>query len=333
MKFRKIFAALTAAAMLATGVGCANNGTSSGAADGKTYKIGISKMMTHDAMDKAEQGFVAALDEKGYTDKVEIDYQNGQGETANLNTIATQFVGNNVDLIFAIATPAAQAAQAQTQEIPIIGTAITDFADAGLVNSNEEPGTNVSGTTDMNPIKEQIDLMMKICPDTKVVGFLYNSSEDNSLLQIGIAKEYVESLGLSWTEKTVSNTNEVQQATTAIVEECDAIYIPTDNIFASAMATVGEVAIQAKKAVFTGETGMCYAGGLATLGLDYYNLGYEAGLMAIQVLEGADISKMAVKGASDFNYVINKDMVDALGIAIPEDLQQYISAPPAADAE
>ena len=175
--------------------------------------------------------------------------------------------------------------------------------------------------------------MMKICPDTKVVGFLYNSSEDNSLLQIGIAKEYVESLGLSWTEKTVSNTNEVQQATTAIVEECDAIYIPTDNIFASAMATVGEVAIQAKKAVFTGETGMCYAGGLATLGLDYYNLGYEAGLMAIQVLEGADISKMAVKGASDFNYVINKDMVDALGIAIPEDLQQYISAPPAADAE
>ncbi len=318
MKIKKIIAAAAAVAMLATCTACS-------ADDGK-IKIGISKMMTHDAMDRAENGFIDALNANGYDDtKVEIDAQNGQGETSNLNTIATQFVGDNVDLIFAIATPAAQAAQGQTTEIPIIGTAITDFADAGLVNSNDNPGTNVSGTTDMNPVKEQIDLMLKLVPDTKTVGFLYNSSEDNSVLQVGIAKEYVESLGLQWTEKTVSNTNEVQQATTSIVTECDAIYIPTDNIFASSMTTVYEVAVEAKMPVICGESGMVMSGGLATLGLDYYDLGYQAGLMAIRVLEGEDISKMPIEGASEFVYCINGDFAEAIGLTIPEDLQQYVT--------
>lgn len=318
MKIKKILAAAAAAAMLATCTACS--------ADNGKIKIGISKMMTHDAMDRAESGFIDALNANGYDDtKVEIDAQNGQGETSNLNTIATQFVGDNVDLIFAIATPAAQAAQGQTTEIPIIGTAITDFADAGLVNSNDNPGTNVSGTTDMNPVKEQIDLMLKFVPDAKTVGFLYNSSEDNSVLQVGIAKEYVESLGLQWTEKTVSNTNEVQQATTSIVTECDAVYIPTDNIFASSMTTVYEVAVEAKMPVICGESGMVMSGGLATLGLDYYDLGYQAGLMAIRVLEGEDISKMPIEGASEFVYCINGDFAEAIGMTIPEDLQQYVT--------
>lgn len=318
MIMKKILAAAAAAAMLAACTACSG--------DNDKIKIGISKMMTHDAMDRAESGFIDALEENGYDDsKVEIDAQNGQGETTNLNTIATQFVGNNVDLIFAIATPAAQAAQGQTTEIPIIGTAITDFADAGLVNSNENPGTNVSGTTDMNPIKEQLDLMIKLVPDTKTVGFLYNSSEDNSVLQVEVAKEYVESLGLEWVEKTVSNTNEVQQATTSIVTECDAIYIPTDNIFASSMTTVNEVAVEAKIPVICGESGMVISGGLATIGLDYYNLGYQAGLMAIRVLEGEDISKMPIESATEFSYCINGDFAEAIGMTIPEDLQQYIT--------
>lgn len=322
MKFRRILA-LTAvlAVFLLAFAGCQKN---------DKIQIGISKMMTHDAMDQAEKGFVKALEDKGYgSDKVEIDYQNGQGEPTNLNTIATQFVGKNVDLIFAIATPAAQAAQSQTTEIPIIGTAITDFADAGLVNSNENPGTNVSGTTDMNPIKEQIDLLVKLVPEVKTIGFLYNSSEDNSILQTNIAKEYVTELGLKWVEKTVSNTNEVQQATTSIVTECEAIYIPTDNIFASSMATVGEVCNEAKIPVICGESGMVKAGGLATLGLNYYDLGYQAGLMAVRVLEGEDISKMPIESASKFDYYINADTVAALGITIPADLQQYVQSPEA----
>lgn len=329
---KKITAALAAAAMLFSLTACQSGGTASttdaansgGAEASKVYKIGISKMMTHNAMDRAEEGFVQALTDGGYGEgKVEIDYQNGQGDTANLNTIATQFVGDKVDLIFAIATPAAQAAQGQTTDIPIIGTAITDFADAGLVNSNENPGTNVSGTTDMNPIEDQIDLLLKLAPETKTIGFLYNSSEDNSVLQTNIAKTYVESLGLSWVEKTVSNTNEVQQATTAIISECDAIYIPTDNIFASSMTTVGEITVEAKKLVVTGESGMVEAGGCATLGIDYYNLGYQAGKMAIRVLEGEDISTMPIESSEDFEYYINGDVANAIGLEIPEDLAQY----------
>ena len=134
---------------------------------------------------------------------------------------------------------------AQTETIPIIGTAITDYVEAGLVNSNETLGTNVSGTTDMNPVSDQIDLMPELFPETKTISFLYNSSEDNSILRTNIAKEYVESKGLAWVEKTVSNTNEVQQATTSIITECDAIYIPTNNIFASSMTIVGEICMGA----------------------------------------------------------------------------------------
>ena len=335
MKFAKKIGAIAAAAAMLTAVtACSANNTSSdsaasGAADGKTYKIGITQMMDHPALNQSNEGFIAALADKGYVDgeNITISNQNGQGETANLNTIATQFVGDEVDLIFAIATPAAQAAQGQTTEIPIIGTAITDFAVAGLVNSNENPGTNVSGTTDMNPIKEQIDLLLKLAPETKTVGFLYNSSEDNSVLQTDIAKAYLDEKGIAWTEKTVSSTNEVQQATTSIASEVDAIYIPTDNIFASSMSIVGEVAAQNKIPVITGETGMAEGGGLATLGINYYNLGYQAGLMAVRVLEGEDISTMPIEGSTEFEYYINGDTVEALGITIPEDLQQYVQTP------
>lgn len=328
MNLKKMLLAVGAAAMLTAAlVGCGNKDAGS---TQEVKKIGISKMMTHAAMDEAENGFVQALRDKGYDEsKVEIDHQNGQGDTANLNTIATQFVGSNVDLIFAIATPAAQAAQGQTTEIPIIGTAITDFAGAGLVNSNDNPGTNVSGTTDMNPVEKQIDLLTKLVPDAQTIGLLYNTSEDNSVIQINLAKKYIESKGLKWVEKTVSNTNEVQQATTSIVNECQAIYIPTDNIFASSMTTVSEVCNEKKIPVITGETGMAKAGGLATLGLNYYDLGYQAGLMAVQVLEGADIKTMAIQGASQFDYYINEDTVKALGINIPDDLKQYVASPDA----
>lgn len=353
MNIKKILAAAAAAAMACTFAGCSSSGTSSAAssgesstassgtadsstasatgdssvpADGKTFKIGVSKMMDHPALNKAQDGFVAALKDKGYEDgkNVEFDFQNGQGDTNNLNTIATQFVGNGDDLIFAIATPAAQACLGQTQTIPIIGTAITDFADAGLVESNDKPGTNVSGTTDMNPIQEQIDLLLELFPDTKTVGFLYSSSEDNSVLQVGIAKEYAESKGLSTVEKTIINTNDIQQATTSIVTECDAIYIPTDNNFASAMAMVGEICNNAKIPVICGESGMVQSGGLGTLGIDYYDLGYQAGLMAVQVLEGADISTMPIQKSTNYEYCFNADAIAAVGLTLPDKYKDFV---------
>ena len=323
----RIIAAVCTAAVAVTACGCSGDaGTNDTAAKNDHYNIGITKMMDHVALNASEEGFVAALADRGFVDgeNITIDYQNGQGESANLNTIATQFAGNNVDLIFAIATPAAQAAMAQTETIPIIGTAITDYVEAGLVNSNEAPGTNVSGTTDMNPVSDQIDLMLELFPETKTIGFLYNSSEDNSILQTNIAKEYVESKGLAWVEKTVSNTNEVQQATTSIITECDAIYIPTDNIFASSMTIVGEICMGAGVPVVCGESGMVSSGGLATLGINYFDLGYAAGNMAADVLEGADVSTMAIKGSDKFDYAFNADFAEAIGFTIPEKYAEYV---------
>ncbi len=238
---KRIFAALMAAAMLFSAAGCSGGSNGSD----KKIQIGVIQLIAHDALDKSYDGFVQALKDGGYgEDKAEIIFQNAQGETANLSTIADQYVGKNVDLIFAIATPAAQAVAGKTSDIPIIGTAVTDFAAAGLVNSNDDPETNVSGTTDMNPIEGQLDLLFELAPDTKTVGFIYNTSEDNSQLQVEIAKKYLDEKGIAYTEKTVSATNDVQQAITSLAKECDAIYIPTDNILSSSMSIVAEVTIQ-----------------------------------------------------------------------------------------
>lgn len=297
-------------------------------ASDKNFKIGIAKLLDHPALNLAEEGFVEGLKQKGYVDgeNIAIDYQNGQGESSNLNTIATQFVGNNVDLIFAIGTPAAQSCQGQTTEIPIIGTAITDFADAGLVNSNDNPGTNVSGSSDMNPIKEQIDLMLELFPETKTVGFIYTASEDNSVLQVTKVKEYLEEKGLASTEKTIINTNDIQQAMQSLVTECDAVYIPTDNNVASAMPLVASIANPAQKPVICGEINMVKSGGFGSLSVNYFNLGVQAGNMAAQVLEGADISTMPIyfQSVDEYEYGFNKDAIEALGIELPEKYKDFV---------
>jgi putative ABC transport system substrate-binding protein len=202
---------------------------------------------------------------------------------------------------------------------------VTDYVVAKLADSNEAPGGNVSGTTDMNPVKEQIDLLVKLVPDAKTVGVLYNSSEDNSILQAKMAKEAVETIGLSYVEVTVTNTNEVQQATQSIVDKCDAIYIPTDNTFASSMPVVHGVTSQSKTPVICGESGMVKSGGLATLGINYYDLGYQTGLMAIKILKGeAEPSSMPIESASGFDFAINGKVADEIGIEIPDDLKEYI---------
>lgn len=332
---RKFAAVLTAAAMLAA-AGCNGNTTtdSETSDNGEKVQIGIIQLMAHDALDQSYEGFIQALKDGGYDEsKAEITYQNGQGETTNLSTIADQYIGKNVDLIFAIATPAAQAAAGKTTEIPIIGTAITDFAEAGLVESNDNPGTNVSGTTDMNPIEGQLDLLFELAPEAKTIGFIYNSSEDNSQLQVKIAKEYLDTKGIAYTEKTVSTTNDVQQAVTSLVNDCDAIYVPTDNVLASAMSIVSEVTASSKTPVVCGESGMVKSGGLATLGINYYNLGYQAGEMAIRVLDGADISTMAIEASTNYDFCINGDVADAIGVTVPEKYADSVVRPSQESAE
>lgn len=287
--------------------------------------IGIIQLMEHVALSAAREGFIAALKDNGYEDgvNIEIDYQNGQGETSNLATIAERFVGENVDMVLAIATPAALQIASKTETIPVLGTAITDYVEARLVESNEKPGYNVSGTSDMNPIADQIALLKELVPSAQTVGVLYTSSEPNSVLQAKIAKENIEALGMKYTEVTVTSTNDVQQAVQRIVGQCDAIYIPTDNVFASSMAIVFGVTAESKTPVICSEEGMASGGGLATLGINYYDLGYQTGIMAIDVLNGANVSEMPIQFATGFNYYFNKTVADEIGFEIPEKYLPY----------
>ncbi|MBM6923448.1 ABC transporter substrate-binding protein [Hydrogenoanaerobacterium saccharovorans] len=319
---KRTLALLMASALMLSLAGCSQTGGSSSSGEAETLRIGIIQPMEHESLDAAREGFVQALADHGYIDgdTIVLDYQNAQGDSSALLTISQRFVGDDCDLVLAIGTGAAQSIASQTSEIPVLITAVTDPVDAGLVQSSEAPGTNVTGTNDMNPIREQLELIPEILPDAQTVGLLYTSSEDNSILQIEEAKAILEEMNLDYVEQTVTGSNDVQQAVQSIVTRCDAIYIPTDNTFASAMPLVGSVVMESGTPVICGATGMVEAGGLITLGLNYYNLGYQTGEMAAQVLEGADPASMPVQSQNQYDYVVNEEMLSALGMELPQSL-------------
>ena len=258
-------------------------------------------------------------------ENIEIDYQNAQGDQSNCPTIASKLVNDQSDLILAIATPAAQACANATEEIPILVTAVTDPAASGLVEDNTAPGSNISGTSDLTPVKEQLDLMMQLLPDTEKIAILYCSSESNSEIQAELAMEAAEELGIETIEATVSNSNEIQQVVQNLIGKADAIYAPTDNIIAAGMQTVSLVANPAGLPIICGEEGMVKNGGLATNGINYYNLGKQTAAMAVKILEGeAEPATMPIEYLEDVETVINAATAEELGIEIPEDLQQYV---------
>lgn len=304
--------------------------TACGAKNDEKIKIGILQLVEHQALDASREGFVDALKENGYIDgeNITIDLQNAQNDQTNLSTISDKFVSDKMDLVLCIATPAAQAMAGKTSEIPILGTAITDYVGASLAETNEKPGGNVSGTSDMNPLEQQIALILELAPDTKSICVVYNGGEANSVIQAEQAKTHIEKLGLKYEEVTVTSTNDVQQAVQSAANKADAIYIPTDNTLAASMPVVGDVVAQTKTPVVCGEGGMVLAGGLATLGIDYYKLGYQTGLMAVRLLKGeAKVGDMPIETSSDYEYVINGSMASAIGITIPEELQKYAVKP------
>lgn len=299
--------------------------TESTQSEDTVYKIGVCQLVQHDALDASYNGFIDGLKEAGFEEgkNLKIDYQNAQGEQANCATIASKLVNDQDDLILAIATPAAQAVANATSDIPIVITAVTDPAESGLVESNEAPGKNVTGTSDLNPITEQMDLLVKLVPDVKKVAVLYNSSESNSKIQADLAKEAGAKIGLEVTEATVSNSNEIQQVVQSLVGKVDAIYAPTDNMIAAGMATVAMVANENNLPIICGESGMVEAGGLATYGIDYYELGKLSGAQAAKILKGeATPAEMPIEylDASKLQVSINEDVAKQLGIEIPADL-------------
>ena len=296
-----------------------------GNADGKTYKIGAVQLAEHPALDAAYKGFVKALKDKGLEEgkNLTIDFQNAQGDISNCDTIASKLVNDGNDLLFAIATPAAQALAGKTTDIPILCTAVTDPQSSGLVNDNKKPGTNVSGTSDLTPVADQIDLLKKIIPDAKKVAIMYCSSEDNSIFQAEIAKEACEKAGLAYEEATVSESNQIQQVTESLIGKVDAIYIPTDNLLAEGMATVTQVSNANNLPCIVGEDGMCKNGGLATYSINYENLGYMAGEQAASILlDGADVKEMPIGycSAKDCVMEVNTTAAKDLGIEIPKEI-------------
>lgn len=283
------------------------------AATGDVYKIGVLQYVQHAALDASNEGFFAALDDAGIA--YEADQQNAAGEASSCDTIADTLVNNGNDLILAIATPAAQAVAGKTTEIPVILTAVTDPAESGLAESNDAPGANVTGTSDLTPVKEQMELLKEVLPDTKTVGILYCSAEANSVLQADMAKAALDDLGIAYTDLTVSNSNEIQTVVESAVGKVDALYAPTDNMIAAGMATVAMVANENGIPVICGEEGMVNEGGLATYGIDYYQLGYLAGQMAVEILtNGANPAEMPIGylAAENCALTVNEETVAAL---------------------
>ena len=292
----------------------------------QVFQIGIIQLVEHPALDAARLGFLAAFEERGVA--AEFDYQNAQRDIPTLSTIANRFVGNNVDLVLAIATPSVQAMATATDTIPIVGTAITSYEQAGVVYSNAAPGFNVTGASDMNPVEAQILMMLEFLPDLQTLGIVYSAAEANSVYQAELARGIAESLGLTVVTGTVTSAAEVQQNTLSIAGRVDAIWIPTDNTHADAIAIVGQVSLDTGVPIFPGESNMVMGGGIATLSVDYFELGRQSGMMAIEILlNGADPATMPIQFAQFYTPVVNGFMLEALGLTVPPQYADYIQFP------
>ena len=295
------------------------------AAEAQTFSIGICQLVQHPALDLATQGFKDALTEK-LGDAVSFNEQNASGDAATCAVICNQFVSDEVDLIMANATPALLAAASATNVIPILGTSVTDYGSAlGIEGFTGATGANISGTSDLAPLDGQAQMLSELFPDAKTVGIVYCSGEPNSKFQAETIAPMLTELGYTVTEYTFADSNDVANVTASACAECDVLYIPTDNTAASCTEAINNVALVEKTPIVVGEEGICKGCGVATLSISYYDIGYETGLMAAEILtEGADISTMEVRYAPQFTKEYNVSICETLGITVPED---YVAIP------
>ena len=291
-----------------------------GAEESQTYNVGICQLVQHVALDAATEGFKDALTDK-LGDAVTFDEQNAQGDSNTCSTIINSFVSNDVDLILANATPALQAAAAGTDTIPILGTAVTEYGVAlGLDDFNGTVGGNISGTSDLAPLDQQAAMLQELFPDAKNVGLLYCSAEPNSQYQVDTVKAALEDLGYTCEYYAFSDSNDLSSVVTTAVSESDVIYVPTDNTVASNTEIINNICLPEQVPVIAGEEGICSGCGVATLSIDYYDLGVATGKMAVQVLKGeANISEMPIEYAPQFTKEYDADRCEALGITVPDD--------------
>lgn len=327
--FKKLLSVALASTMVVGLAGCGNSATTNGGSDstadksGKTYTIGICQLVQHEALDAATDGFKKALKDK-LGDKVKFDEQNAAGDAPTCSTICTSFVTNNYDLILGNATAALQAAVSATDSIPVLGTSVTDYGTAlDISDWNGVTSKNVSGTTDLAPLDQQAKCIKELFPDAKNIGIIYCSSEPNSIYQSTTITKYLEDEGYKIKEYTFADSNDVASVTKSACDASDVIYIPTDNTAASCTEAINNVAGPAKTPIFAGEEGIAKGCGVATLSISYYDLGYETGEMAYDILvNGADITKMEVKTAPKFTKEYIADRADDLKVTVPDDYEK-----------
>jgi putative ABC transport system substrate-binding protein len=308
----------TGLGIMIAGLVLAGCGADEKAGDGQDdgINVGVLQYMEHDSLSLARKGFLSEFEEAGYIEgeNLVVDYQNAQGDQANLKSMSERLAGEN-DVILSIATPAAQSLANVTKEDSVLFTAVTDPVDAGLVESMNKPGMNLTGTSDIVPIEEQIALLLSVAPEAKTIGIIYNSSEPNSKIQADMAEKAIKQMGVAVKVLTVTSTNDVQQVMTTLAQEVEAVYIPTDNTLASTMPTIGEIAEEYKLPVVPGSAEMVQAGALATYGINYSDLGRQTAQMALRIIEdGEKPSEMKVETSNNLELVINEKMAKTLGI-------------------
>ena len=318
---KKLTALLLALALCVSLAACGStttNDDNNSSADAQ-YVVGICQLVQHSALDAATQGFKDTLTE-ALGDKVKFIEQNASNDIPTCGTICSGFVSEGVDLILANATPALQAAVSATQTIPILGTAVTEYGVAlDISDFSGTVGGNVSGTSDLAPLEQQAAMVLELVPDAKTAGILYCSAEANSVYQADEVQKYLEKAGLKVNVYTFADSNDVASVTATACDECDVLYIPTDNTAASCTEAINNVAQPAGVPIIAGEEGICKGCGIATLSIDYYELGVTTGKMAVKILTGeANVSEMPIEYYQNPVKKFNADLCEALNITVPE---------------
>lgn len=321
-KMKSLAAISVAGALFLSGCGSSETDNANGDSEAKTLKVGVTQIVEHPSLDAALEGFQKALEEQGL--EVEYNVQIAQGDQNNSQSIANNFVGDKVDLIFANSTPSALSALNATKEIPIVFTSVTDPVGAGLVTAMDQPGENITGTTDTHPdaIPNMVNFMNENFSGS-TVGVIYNSGEQNSVAQIDLVKEALKGTDLKLAEATVSTSSEVKQAAESLIGKADMFYIITDNTVVSALESVIQVANDEDLPLFVGELDSVKRGGFAAFGFDYGDIGYEAGVMAAQILKGEKkASELPVQYPQNLKLVINQTAAKEMGIEIKDEWKE-----------
>ena len=331
---KKLVASLLVGAMLMVSVvGCTTkveenkttgnnttNKTSESTKNNEKIKIGILQPVEHPSLNQIREYIIIGLEELGLKDKVEITYKDAQGDPSNVNTIVSQFIGDEMDIIVPIATGTAQSAAAATKDIPIVFAAVSYPIEAGLVSELDKTDANITGVSDAVGVNEIFDLALVLTPDVKTFGFIYNSGEVNSVAAIEKAKEYCDAKGLNYVEATITSSGDLLQAAQSLVGKADAIFTPTDNTVASAMPVLSAEAIKAGIPVYVGADSMVADGGFATVGVDYKVLGRQVAAMIKRIIDGESIADNPVETLNDYTKIINTTTAKKIGVEVSEEL-------------